>query len=193
MKLLTKVAQPAHGGDFILINIDREFANWVVEIRDAINKLLKTRPQCPCSWSVFENKDARFLQVRAAQFTQLDQYDSEINSKIFVILPDFLEVPLNNSFTVQIPEREEATDRQDVHGATIMQSVPAHDETKTADLDIQAQRMYITISDEGVSWHACVEPYGRRALSSPRMPLAAINAIAGLSEVHAEIFKPPAE
>lgn len=190
MKLLTKVIQSGNSADFVLIDITREYANWLLDIRDVVLKNTTNRPDNPHLWSVFECVQCRFMQAKTCTFAGFDQYDEEIRTKHFVTVPDFIHIP--EAVDVEVPvaasrrplPRDEAADAAaDAAGserpATQYEEVPAHTKIENRKLEVTSQRRYVTICEDGISWHAGTESFGRRALSTPRLSFEMLEIAAG--------------
>lgn len=203
MKVLTRVIQSGNNADFVLIDINTEYANWLLDIRDVVLKNAKERPQNPHLWSVFECEQCRFLQAKHCTFTGFDQYDEEIRTKHFVKVPDFIDVPETVDVEVQVaatrrrverPASEDPgtshpaiTEDVDANQAQVAppqqpeyEDVPAHTKIEPRRLEVATQRRYVTICEEGISWHAGTESFGRRALSTPRLSFEMLEAAAGV-------------
>jgi hypothetical protein len=190
MKFVTKVLQATNEADFIVISMNQEFANWILDVSRAIKTLVASRPANPLLWSVFQDSTSRFLRTTYCQYTMLDQYTETINARQFACMDEAIQVPVEVSCTVETAienDSESAGNEQgttDIYGRVVQPPPRSPPQTRqeqvTRKLDIDVQRPYITISDDGIAWHVGTESFGRRALSSPRMSFALVEVAAGI-------------
>lgn len=208
MKLLTKPIQS--GGDYVFLDLNPDYVHWLLDVRRDLLRHAAQRPQNECLWTVFTCTVTRFLQSKHCQYDELSQFDEEIKNKTFAQLPEYFDVPLTRDVEVEVrepiapavpaggdPGFNGPRDQDGVYGG---RNDPPETQlvrkNETRNLDVDASRLYVVICQEGFSWHCNVRPskgsYGERALSTPRLPVADMEKLFGITPAaEPELVLPP--